>query len=44
MWGEVLVGTSSEVSDMGDEELKGCAYWVNEINYNSMVYTKTTPE
>ena len=44
MWGEVLVGTSSEVSNMGDEELKGCADRVLEINYNPIVYNKATPE
>jgi len=44
MWGELLVATSLEVSEMGDEDLKGCADRVLEINYNPIVYTKTTPE
>jgi len=44
MWGELLISTLSEVSEMGDEDLKGCADRVLEINYNPIVFTKTTPE
>jgi hypothetical protein len=44
MWGEILVTTLSEVSDMGDENLKGCAERVLEITYNPIVFTKTTPD
>jgi len=44
MWGEILVTTTSEVSEMGDSDLKNCADRVLEINYNLIVFTKTTPE
>jgi hypothetical protein len=43
MWGEVLVSTDVELSDLGDEHLKNCAERVCEINYNPIVFPKTTP-
>ena len=43
MWGEVIVTTEIEMTEMGNDELSNYADRVSAFNYNPIVFPKHSP-